>query len=96
MAGQRVIQPLFDVDKYVQEDIDMYELSKALAAMDAIYNLLDTPAAKLTRTFDPKTNEHTVTLEYRFCQPADETIDRGVAAGDRDAMSVLRYMLAST
>ena len=88
MAGQRVIQPL--------SDIDMYELSKALAAMDAIYNLLDTPAAKLTRTFDPKTNEHTVTLEYRFCQPADETIDREVASGDLEAMSVLRYLLTST
>jgi len=74
----------------------MDELNKALAAMDAIYNLLDSPAAKLTRGFDPKTNEHIVKLEYRFRQPADETIDRGVAAGDLEAMSVLRYLLTST
>ena len=74
----------------------MYELSKALAAMDAIYNLLDSPAAKLTRTFDPKTNEHVITLEYRLRDPIDRTIDQVMADEDREARSVLRYMLAST
>ena len=74
----------------------MNELNKALAAMDAIFNLVDSPLATQTKAFDAKTSEHVITLEYRFCQPPDEMIDRGVASGDRDTISVLRYLLTST
>ncbi len=74
----------------------MDELNKAFAAMNAIFNLIDSPLAKLTKGFDATTREHVITLEYRCLDPTDRTIDQVMADEDREAKSVLRYLLAST
>ncbi len=74
----------------------MDELNKALAAMDAIFNLIDSPLAKLTSAFDAETGEHVITLEYRCLEPADVPTVDVKFGNDRQARSVLRYLLAST
>jgi hypothetical protein len=85
---------LFDVDKYVQEDIDMNEPKTVLAALDAIYDLIDPASGKLIRNFDTENGEHVISLEYRYKEPLDSGPCQ--AERERQAQSVLQYLLAST
>ena len=43
----------------------MDQWKKALAALNAIYNLLDRDSTSLKQDFDSETQEHIITLEYR-------------------------------
>lgn len=67
----------------------MNEPSKALAAVEAIYGLLDPSSATLTKDFDPSTDEYVIRLEYRFAQPIETAVARADNA-ERQAQSVLR------
>lgn len=96
MVGHHVIQRFFNVDKYVQEDIDMNKTKKAFAAMNALFDLLDNTASTLTTAFDSATGEHLIRLEYRVKGPIDLDTDQRRFDNGHDGQSILQSMLALT
>jgi hypothetical protein len=95
MAGHSVIDRLVHVDKYVQEDIDMNELSNKLAVLDAIRDLLDAETAKLSQDFDDETQEHVIRLECRFSTEPSISFAKQAMAEVRQAKSLLKALLST-
>lgn len=72
----------------------MNEPDKALAALNAIFSLLNPASATLTQDFDTKTGEQVIRLEYRYRDRVRATIQEADAE-QRQYVPLLQSMLSA-
>ena len=88
-AWLSLVPVVSDVDKYVQEDINMNEPTNVIEVLQVLQGLLDPGSTVVTVEFDPQSRQHIARLEYRFTEPAHVSDDEvQVRSG-----SVLRSLL---
>ncbi len=66
-------------DKYEKGDQDMNKWNRLLAALDHVYGYNDKKKStirKVSQTFDERTNEHVIMLEYRVRRGGDGVVTR--------------------
>jgi len=71
----------------------MDEWSKALAAINAIYNLLDRDSTSLKQDFDDEAQEHIITLEFRCRDPRRSSAPTNVVAEEGQYVPLLHDLL---
>jgi len=72
-------------DKYEKGDQDMNKWNRLLAALDHVYGYNDKKKStirKVSQTFDERTNEHVITLEYRVRRGGDGVVTRSPSKKD--------------
>ena len=85
-------------DKYEKGDQEMNKWNRLLAALDHVYGYNDKKKStirKVSQTFDERTNEHVIMLEYRVRRGGDGVVTRSPSKKDPVAKLKLLSQLAA-
>ena len=84
-------------DKYEKGDQVMNKWNRLLAALDHVYGFNDKKKStirKLSQTFDERTNEHVIMLEYRVRRGGDGVVARSPRKKAPTKLKLLSQLVA--